>query len=180
MDNSLFAYIQHLELMFFFSAYPLLYAIVILITDNQRSGNTQQFVRLKRRILSVLPYTYAFVGTLYIGVLVKNLYPDYSYDTIRRSIHLPVLVTWGLLSVLFWIPFLAKKKLLTLIHSLVFFFFIVKDIFLQITGTTSDKDIVKNDMKVFTDSLLLNAGILVILILLSFFLHTNKKDRQSI
>lgn len=175
--DSFLAYIQQLQLMFFFSGYPLVYAIVILIAGNQRTDKIPQNRSFKSRILWILPYSYALVGTLYIGFLLKDLYPDYSPSRIAHSFHLPLLVTWGILTVLFWIPSLAKKKLLTLIHSLVFFFFLVRDTVLQLSGDTSDKDNLKNDMKVFTDSFLLNAGTLVILILFSFFLHRNKKDK---
>jgi hypothetical protein len=58
MDSSFFEYIQQLEKMAFFSGYPLVYAVVFFIAGekNLRTG-------YKKRIVSVLPYAYALVGT---------------------------------------------------------------------------------------------------------------------
>ena len=104
MDNSFFAYLQQLELMAFFSGYPLLYAVVFFMAGNKQSRNN-----FKKRLISLLPYVYPVVGTLYLGLQLKNLYPDYSFENVKLSMQHPWLIVWGLLSILFWIPALGKK-----------------------------------------------------------------------
>ena len=162
MGNNFFEYLQKLELMVFFSGYPLIYTIFFFIAGNEKTRNT-----FKNRIVSVLPFSYALVGTLYLGFILKNLYPDYSFQNIKLFAQQPWLVSWGLLSILFWIPAITKKKYLSLIHSLVFFLLLIKDIFLQQSASASN-NMVKNDMHVYTISLLLNLGALVLVLLLSF------------
>jgi len=174
MDDIFFAYLQRLELMAFFSGYPLLYAVILFITGNQQLKNN-----FKNRTVSLLPFAYALVGTLYLGLQLKNLYPDYSIDNIKQAIQQPYLVSWGLLSILFWIPVLGKKKVLSLIHSLVFFFFLVRDFFLQLSVSSADKNIIRNDMKIYTVSLLLNLGAFALVVILSFlFTHYKKRLRS--
>ena len=87
----------------------------------------------------------------------------------------PWLIGWGLLSILFWIPALGKKIFLSLIHSLVFFYFLARDLFLQLSASAINESIVKNDMNVYTNSLLLNTGVFTIILLLSFLFIRNKK-----
>ena len=173
MGNNFFAYLQQLEMMAFFSGYPLLYAFILFISGNKKSKSDT-----KKRIASLLPFAYALVGTLYLGLQLKNLYPDYSFENIKGAIQQPFLVIWALLSILFWIPALSKKTVLSLIHSLVFFFFLVRDLFLQSTTSSADKNIVRTDMKIYTDSLLLNLGAFAFIVLL-FFLYTFYKKRLS-
>lgn len=169
MDNSFFAYLQQLEFMAFFSAYPLLYAII-----NVFAGNSKKEIFIK--LPSLLPYAYALVGTLYFGLQLKNLYPDYSFENIRSSFQQPVLTAWALLSLLFWIPALAKKTIISLLHSFVFFFFLLKDLLLQLFASSTDKNILRNEMRVYTDSLLLNLGAFTFIVLISFLFIRYKKD----
>jgi hypothetical protein len=84
-------------------------------------------------------------------------------------------MAWGLLSVLFWIPFFAKKTVFSLLHSLVFFFFLLKDLIKQFPAITADRNVIRNDMKIYTDSLLLNLGAFALLVLVSF-LFTRYKN----
>ena len=170
MDNSFLAYPQKLELLAFFSGYPLIYAIIFFIGGNQESKNN-----LKSRSVSLLPFAYALVGTLYLGLQLRNLYPDYSLENIKLTIQQPYLITWGVLSILFWIPAFGRKTVLSLLHSLVFFFFVIRDLFLQLSGSI-DEDIVRNDMKIYTASLLLNLAAIALLSLLSFLYTRYKKN----
>jgi hypothetical protein len=172
MENSFFAYTQRLELLAFFSGYPLIYTVILFIAGNQQIKNN-----FKSRVIFLLPFAYALVGSLYLGLQLKNLYPDYSIENIKLTIQQPCLVSWGLLSILFWIPALAKKATLSLLHSLVFFFFVVRDLFLQLTAPANN-DVIRNDMKIYTDSLLLNLGAVTSIVLL-FFLYTRYKKRLS-
>jgi len=171
MDNSFFAYLQQLELMAFFSGYPLLYAVILFIAGNKQFKNN-----FKSRIVSLLPFAYALVGTLYLGLVLKDLYPDYSIENIAQIIQQPWLTAWGLLSILFWIPALGKKPVLSLLHSLVIFFFLVRDLFLHSFHLSSGNDVVRNDMKIYTDSLFLNLGSLLLATLISLLITRFKKQ----
>jgi hypothetical protein len=126
MSDNFFAYLERLELMAFFSGYPLLYAVALFIAGNRQLRNN-----FKSRLISLLSFAYALVGTLYLGLVLKNLYPDYSIENIKLTMQQPWLIIWGLLSIFFWIPALGKKPVFSLIHSLVFFFFLVRDLFLH-------------------------------------------------
>ncbi len=173
MGNSFFVYLQQLEMMAFFSGYPLVYAIIIYFAGNKRSKNN-----FKARMVSVLPFGYALIGTLYLGLQLKKLYFNYSTGNIKQMMHLPWLMAWALLSIIFWIPAINKKKVLSLLHSLVFFFFLLKDIVLQYTSS-ADENVLKNDMRIYTISLLLNLGAFILMLLLSLFVLLNKNKNQS-
>jgi len=174
MDSGFFAYLQQLELMAFFSGYPLLYAIILLMAGNQSSKN-----KVRDRVVPLLPFSYALVGTLYFGLQLKNLYPDYSFENIKLSMQLPWLVGWGLLSTLFWIPVLARKPVWSLAHSLIFFFFLTRDLFIHAFQSSADKNVVRNDMKIYTDSILLNLGSLFLVTLISMLIAHLKKHERS-
>jgi hypothetical protein len=169
MDSSFFRYLQQLEMMGFFSGYPLVYTIVLFIVSS-RPKNI-----FAKRMVMALPFAYALTGTLYLGMQLHSLYPDYSYHNIMETFQQPWLVLWAVLSVLFWIPSGGRIKILALLHSFVFFFIVLKDIFLHISST-ADKNILKNDMSVYTSSLLLNTGTLLFITLMSF-LFWRKKNR---
>ncbi len=171
MGDNFFSYLQQLELMAFFSAYPLLYAIINVIASNSK----KEFIK---KIPFLQPYAYALVGLLYFGLQLKNLYPDYSFENIRSSVQQPLLIIWAFLSLLFWIPALARKPVISMLHSFVFFFFLLRDLFSQLFGSSTDKNILKNEMKVYTDSLLLNLGAFTFIVLL-FFLFTRYKKRLN-
>lgn len=169
MGNSFFKYVQQLELFGFFSGYFLLFVTILVWAGDKPLQNN-----FKKRLLSVLPYSYALVGTLYIGLLVKNLYESHMVGNFFSNIYNPFLTAWALLSILFWIPAIGKKQFLSLLHNLVFFFLLVKDVIMQVIFSEYI-DILKNDMKIYTMSLLLNAGSFIVLLLLSFVVWQNKK-----
>src|SRR5689334_20796499 len=152
MGYSLESYFERLELIGFFAAYPLVYALVNVIAGNKEKGTFQYSLR------SLLPFAYALTGLLYLGFLARNLYPDYSLSHIRSSVYHPYLKVWALLSVLFWIPFLSKRPILSLLHSFVFMYLLVRDIFNYAFSGNRDVNIIRNDMKLYADSFLLNCG----------------------
>jgi hypothetical protein len=173
MDDTFFAYLQRLELMAFFTGYPLFYALIRLLAGNSAIKN-----EFRNRLVRCLPIAYALVGTLYLGLQLKNLYPDYSIANLKLAMQHPYLKIWALLSLLFWISALRKKPALSLLHSLVFFFFLLKDIFDQSYSASADKSVVRNDMKLYTDSLLLNLAAYAVIFTLSYlFRHFNKRTR---
>jgi signal transduction histidine kinase len=173
MNDSFFSYLHRLELIAFFAGYPLIYAIVLVIAGNQLSKN-----KLKGKIVSLLPFAYALVGTLYLGFQLKNLYPDYSIEHIKESMYHPYLVLWGISAMFFWIPVMSKKPVISLLHSSVFFFLLLQDIFFQTPVAAMDKHIIRNDMKLYTSSLLLNTGAIIAITLIHFLLLRFKSDKN--
>ncbi len=152
MDDSFFDYLNQLELIGFFSGYPLIYAAVSLI-----AGNRQRENHLKKNLVSLLPYSYALVATLYLGFELNKLYPDYSIENIYNVTPHPFLLLWGVTAVIFWIPVLTKRVHFTLLHSLVFFILLLRDICFSEAAQSSMRDIIRNDMKIYTVSILLNS-----------------------
>ena len=174
MGNSFFEYMQQVELMVFFSGYPLLYALLYAVFEFGIIHNS-----LKKRTVSLLPFAYALAGTLYLGLLLKSLFSDYSFENIRMTFHRPYLILWGLFSLLFWIPALAKKTSLSLIHSFVFFYFIFRDIFIQIFDSSADRLLLQNDMSIYSISFLINLGTFLVILLCSFIVSHFKKRTAS-
>lgn len=172
MGDNFFSYLQQLELMAFFSGYPLLYAIVLSIAGKKQSRNN-----FKSKIVWLLPFSYALVGILYLGLQLKNLYPDYSAENIKIALEHPFLKIWGLLSLLFWIPALSKKTVFSLLHSFVFFFLLLKDFFVQSSFNEGNTHIIKNDMKVYTDSLMINISSLLV-VSITYFLYQRIKQNN--
>ncbi len=172
MDNNFFTYVDRMELLAFFSGYPLVYSLIILI-----GGNLPSKMRIRNRMPSWLPYSYALVGTLYLGLQLRSLYSDYSIVHINQSFQQPYLKIFGLLALMFWIPALSRKKIWSLLHGLVFFFLWAKDlVYQQLPGTSYDGHLVRNDMIIYTTSLLMNLGTLaVITILFSFYSRIRQK-----
>jgi len=158
MDNSFITYLQRLELIGFFSGYALLYSIIIFWAGSNQPKNS-----FKNRVSSLLPYAYALAGTLYLGLQLKEFHqnndPNATFSFLK---------VWGLLSILFWIPALHKKTVFSLIRSLVFLFLPIKDIVLQKISSTPDMGMLRNDMKIYTASLLLNLVCLLLILSLSF------------
>ncbi len=168
MDNDLVVYIERLQLMAFFSGYPLIYALVnVLATERSRQPNA--FVN---RLVMLLPFAYALTGVLFLGFAVKNLYPDYSVENISEQF--TYIKIWAIFSVLFWIPAFSKKPVFSLLHSLIFFFILLRDLFMYMTSYIG-MDMIKNDMRVYTDSLLLNTGTLTVIVILYFIIRKYRK-----
>ena len=153
MDDSLAAYIQQLELIAFFAGYPLVYILVQVMGSSLKATF---FSQLKKR----LPQAYALTGTLYLGLILKNLSEGYrlhhSFDWPAN----PWLGAWALLSLLMWIPFFRSKPLLSFLHSLLFFFLFARDMYLY-AFAHGDGERMKTDMNLYTDSLLINAACLL-------------------
>lgn len=168
MDNSFFIYLERLELLLFFSGYPLVYLLIHSIAGTKRAKRI-----FKKDITNLFPYAYALVGILYLGFVLKNFYPDYSLSHIKASTTIPLLKIWGLLAILFFIPFFAKKPFYSLFHSLVFFFFVCRDLYFYIF-TTPDKSVLKNDMNLYTYSLLINLAAFLVVFFFSAAIRKNR------
>ena len=172
MGNDLFAYLDLLELMAFFSGYPLIYTII-----HFAAGKPSSRPAFKKQLIALLPFSYAVLATLYMGLQLRNMWPDYSWSSFSMLLKYSLLKVWGLLGLLFWIPFLNKKPILSLLHSLVFFFFLLKDILDHNSRNGSSN--IKNDMKIYTDSLLLNTIVFVAIAILYSLWSKHFKNKAS-
>ena len=150
MGDDLLNYLDRLQLMAFFSGYPLLYALVQVV-----KGSINKYNTFGGRLARSLPYAYALCATAYAGLFLRDCYPDYSWTNIQAHLDNPYLKIWGVAGVCFFFYPLNRKAVFSLLHSLVFFFFIVRDLFVHFS-INNIPDAIRNDMSVFTDSLLLN------------------------
>ncbi|MGN6249075.1 MAG: hypothetical protein ACTHNG_12040 [Ginsengibacter sp.] len=171
--GDLMAYIQKLELFGFFSGYCLLYS---LIFSFQKPSNSKAQTLLEK-VAKLLPYAYALTATLYAAMIVKNISLNISIRNFKEQFQLPYLQIIALLALLFWIPFFSKRKILSLLHSLVFFTYLLMDIFL-LSQRVEGKELMYNDMKLFTDSLLLNLTTIILVVILHFFFTIYRKKRD--
>lgn len=174
MDNSFFAYLQQLEMLVFFSGYPLVYLLMNSIGSMKAVQE-----KTKKRLLSVLPYAYALTGTLFLGFELKNAFPDFAIGHILQRIQNPFLFCWSLLSLIFWIPLFSRIRVLSFLHSLIFFFLVISDILKQNAISFTDNSLAKNNMKIYTISLVLNLFLLMVVYFLSFLIKPNSGRAAS-
>jgi hypothetical protein len=171
MGGDFFAYIGRLELLSFFSGYPIVYMFVTFIRGMRKS---KAFNYLER-IRSLLPYAYALTGTLYWAFELKNWYSDYSVTHSMSGSNGPYWSFWALSSILFWIPLFSKKTMISFVHSLPFFLLLLKDIFLRMNSTFSREDM-RNEMITYTFSILLNLITLLLIALVNLFVDRHRKE----
>ncbi|RYG54833.1 MAG: hypothetical protein EOO01_00370 [Chitinophagaceae bacterium] len=175
MDD-IVAYIQHLEILAFFAGYPVVYAIVQLLASSRPDTFKSVFPKMRK----LLPLGYALTGTLFLGLILKNIFSGLSYENIMEQFRQPLLQVWALLSLLFWLKVFNRKPLYSLIHSLAIFFFLVKDLVIYMTSSGGN-DFIRNDMKVYTDSILLNVATLIIVLIISkLSSYSRKKSVQDL
>lgn len=172
MDRSFFTFFEKLESLAFFAGFPLIFAIVLVLAGKKRDSPSHPASIL----IKSLPLGYALTGTLFIGMQIRNLYPGVSAEEINTFLNGHWSRVWALSVVLFWIPFLHKKPFWSLLHSLVFFFLLVNDFF------KGNNDVTRNNMKVYTDSLILNTFTLLVVftiyILYTRFLATRLRSKK--
>ena len=166
MNNSFFAYLQLVELLGFFSGYCLLYLLIHIY-----AGKPERRGGFKKRLVALLPYAYGMTGVLYLALQLKNLFHDYSIAHIATWMEKPWLLSWAFLSLLFWIPVIAKKPVLSLLHSLVFVVIMVYDI---LVNYNTGYEILQNNLHLFTYSLLVNAITIAIVVSISYLLSRYK------
>lgn len=143
------SYIQRFELILFFAGYPLLYTLASRMSQGRK----------------LLPAAYAMVGTLFLSFLLWHASPSGSATILG-------LRCWGVLAMLFWIPRLRRRPVLSLLHSLIFFALMAADLFRQ-------QEQVANDMRIISLSLLLNATVFA-LVLLVVFIRSSIRRRPGV
>ncbi|MEO6406257.1 MAG: hypothetical protein ABIY51_02800 [Ferruginibacter sp.] len=169
MGDNFFVYLQQMEMMAFFSGYPLVYFFIQAFIKPTVKNN------IIASIPSLLSFGYALAGTAYLGFKIKNLYPNYAIQYMQDSVQLPFLFTWALLSLLFWKPSISKIKWLSMLHSLVFFYFLLQDLTVQIVHPSQPKEMLNNDMKIYALSILLNIITIIIVTLINYLFQRIKK-----
>jgi len=173
MGNDFFSYLARMEIMVFFAGYAIIYALVFFLAGEFQKKSASFLTMLPTRVSQA----YALCGTLFLGYMVKKIYIGYGMDIHVSQLYHPILVIWGLLAMLFWLKPLRKFPALSLLHSLVFFYFIPGDIYLKYSG--GGNDMVKNDMSILTVSLLLNISCLAIVLIFHYGISYWQKDRKS-
>ena len=144
MGTDFLSFIQRYELILFFAGYPLLYTLVSGLPKWRMS----------------LPVVYAMAGTLFLLFLFWRANRP-------GSLVIIALRSWGVLAVLFWIPWLGKLRLWSLLHSLVFFALLVEDMVGALSAPYG-RETVGGDMRIFSISFFLNALLLVLVRLVIF------------
>jgi len=173
--NELISLAEHLEMFAFFAGYPVVFYIVYFF-----ARKTLQRPAFKNRAIYIFPLTYALIGTLYWGLQLRNWYPDYQIKNIVGSTHYIYSKIWALLSIIFWLPFFFKRPFLSVFHSLFFFFSLLYDIFSQLVFHDQDIYTLRNEMKVYTASLLLNLSALMIISMFYLpIIYLKNKGRTS-
>lgn len=174
MGNDLFSYLARLELIAFFAGYPFIYLLVMVWAGKKNSSS----LAFSNTLVKSLPYAYALTGTLYLGLLLKDLSPDYSLKNISEQLQPYYLKIWGLFSLLFWIPFFSKKNIFSLLHSLLFFLLIIRDLTYYLVSSL-DREMLQNDMKIYTTSILINSSTLILITAIRFLIHKRSKKEIS-
>lgn len=172
MDENIFAYFELLEVMAFFAGYAFVYAFWHVLAG---VGNNRLSDRA-RSILPLLPLSYVLTGLLFLGYLIKGVILVNNQVDGPILIDIPTLHYVGLLSLLFWIPFLKKQAWLSLLHSLFFFSYIGIDL-VNYLRNKSGVEILQNDMKVLLDSVLISFFCLFLLVLFRYALNRIRKGR---
>lgn len=174
MGSDFLSYMQYLEFIGFFAGYPLVYAVIFYLSDQKNKPGI-----FFSKLYSILPYAYAIAGLLYMGLQLKNIYPDYSIENIQQTIQHPFLAIWAVLSIAFLIPALAKKTYSSLVHSLVFFILFVTEIANGSVIRSTDENVLHNAMNIYTASLLFYVIASFFLFIISAFVGYFKRLLQQ-
>lgn len=169
MNSDFTSYIDHLELIAFFAGYPVIYSIILVLNGEHRA--------FLKKLVALLPYAYALTGTLFMGFIAREFFSDpmNNFASFFQNSYLRI---WGLLAVLFWLPAFNKKPVYSLLHSLVFFLLLLIDFF-QYINSTGGRDMIKNDMRVYTDSLLLNTSTLAVIAIIYFIMSGIQHKKKT-
>jgi hypothetical protein len=165
---------ERLEMFAFFAGYPLVFYVVYFFAGKKLRQPVQ-----KNRAIYLFPLTYALLGTWYWGLQLRNWYPDYQIKNIVSSTYYIYSKIWALLAIIFWIPFFFKRPFLSVFHSLFFFLLLLRDIFSQLLFHDQDIYTLKNEMKVYTVSLLLNLFALFVVSLFYLLISYITRRKKS-
>lgn len=159
MDNSFVGFLQLLEILAFFSGYPMVFLLV------KYAGQFSSIQKLSKKAMFLLPYSYGIIGLLFIGFQLRNAYPGFDWSRFQHV----YLIFWGILSVLFTLSVFAKQPYLSLFHSLIFLFVLFGNIIWKGGGQQITPSEIRNYMTVYSISLALNLVIVLVAITVTFF-----------
>lgn len=174
MGEDLLLYIQRLELMAFFAGYPLVYSLVHFIA-NLGSGNAG---RRLGKPAALMPYAYALTATLFLGLVFREITMDHQENSNLSSFPIIYLRLWGILATVFWIPAMSRRPVYSLLHSMVFFLLWLLDL-IKGMNEVNGKEMVGNDMKIYTDSLILNFICFGLILALNYFQRRILQKKRS-
>lgn len=174
--NDFFAYLEKLELIAFFTGFPLIYFLVMAYKKPLLSS---KYAFLKQ-VPCHLSYGYALSVLLYVGMKV------YQQVNNQEGFHVSNLfigdnkyyIIWAYAGLIFWLPFLKSKPILALLHSLVFFFLFLFFIYLYINGE-AEKAVVTNSTQLYFYSILLHVFTLLFVTTLYFIFSRKKKSSEG-
>lgn len=167
MGDDLFSMVEKFEILLFFSGYTILFCFVNYLW-------TRPNIFLDK-LKALIPFGYAFSATLFLGYFLNKIYLNHILGNVNIHWYHPFLIIWGALALLFWVPFFKRKPALSLMHSLVFFYFILKDLVSYVFGN-SDQLVIRNNMNILSTSFLINVATLTLVYILFYLLHKLKKD----
>lgn len=172
MGENFFEYIERMELLFFFSGYPLVYSLIYFVHGRAQKNQHPMLMRL----VPLLPLAYALSASIFFGFWLREFVIRQQIQNIRADDHISLLKAWGLSAVIFWIPFFNRKPIYSLLHCMVFFIVFLKELLAGI-GSEDGGDIIRNDMRIYTISLALNLVCLTLIWILSIIIKKRFPSR---
>lgn len=165
MGDDLFVYIDKLEFVAFFSAYPLYYFLLNAFTSDL---NQPQF-RYLHSLPGLAPRVYAIMALLYVGMKLNqiNLQVSMGPMTVNYFNYIFYLKCWASVGVLFFFKQFKLKSICTLLHSAPFFILLILE-FRSFLFNKISADLMHNEMRLYFIGFMANLFITVLLFLLSF------------
>ena len=170
--NSFFNYIDKLELIAFFSAFPLFYFLIISFYSKP--------LILKFKFLKLLPVlvsmTYATMTVLYLGMKLNQWYLQslISHIQIDYFTILFFLKLWVVLGLLFFFHFFQTKPILALAHSSIYFLILLIDFF-QYYHHQIQAEVFHNEMRLYIIGFFANSILFSILFTLRWMIFKYTK-----
>jgi hypothetical protein len=169
--NDLFTYFEKLELVAFFSGFPLLY----LIARYSLQVFNKTAINGLKAIVDKLPKAYALTSLLYVGMKINQSLPLTALNFNFLSAFL-YYKCWAFLGLIFFHPYFSKKPFYSFFHSLVFIGLVIFD-FISYYRQQIGIEVIHNEMRLYFLSLLLNLCTLTIILLYSFFANKISKNK---
>lgn len=157
----LFVYLEKLELLAFFSAFPLYYFLVIVLAT-EYSFQKKWIVNLP----NIIPLVYLIITFLYLGMKVNQIFDVHVFKLDLQNT-ITYFKIWSTLGLLFLIPYFRTKRIWTFFHSIPYTFLIVVD-FIHYFKNQILKEVINNEMHLYFISFLL---IVVVTLIVSFFVN---------
>jgi hypothetical protein len=160
MDDLCF-YIAKLELIAFFSAFPMFYFLIKVFNSRKNIEKYEWIGEFSVSIVSV----YVVLVLLYIGMILNQVYLQSSLSYLNFSNSILYLKCWIFLGIFFLFkPFKLKPKW-TLLHSLPFTIIVFID-FISFFLKETPIEVIRNEMQLYFMGFF--ASILLFLLLSSF------------